>query len=218
VKPPSGLHAGRASEAVPSTSGRERILARVREAVATRARASHPGNLEDMAAPIGLTIDVAGFSEMLGRSGGEVVRLATMEEARGWLTTFTGAWSTATVSPMVPEALRPALDAASPETANLGVSVALAAAAATGTLLLPSGEGRRTQLLAPVHLVWVEERTVFGSFGRALAHLRASEEPLPATIGLHSGPSKSADIGRIIVTGVHGPGRLVAAVTGFALR
>jgi L-lactate dehydrogenase complex protein LldG len=50
------------------------------------------------------------------------------------------------------------------------------------------------------------------------AALDAAREraPLPAALALHSGPSKSADIGRILVRGVHGPGRLVAAVTAFA--
>ncbi|MGC8905434.1 LUD domain-containing protein, partial [Thermus sp.] len=35
---------------------------------------------------------------------------------------------------------------------------------------------------------------------------------LPAALGLHSGPSKSADIGQVMVKGVHGPGRLVVVV------
>jgi L-lactate dehydrogenase complex protein LldG len=66
-----------------------------------------------------------------------------------------------------------------------------------------------------VHLVWIDERRIYQELGDALAAVRA--EPLPAALALHSGPSKSADIGRIVVTGVHGPGRLVAVVTGFAL-
>jgi L-lactate dehydrogenase complex protein LldG len=196
---------------------RERILARVRAAVAERPRIDHPGELEDVAASKGLVVDTAGFAEVLGRSGGEVVHLGTLDEARAWLTSFASTMASATVSPLVPEALRPALPSAPADTASLGVSVALAAAAATGTLLLPSDEGRRTQLLAPTHLIWVEDGTIFGSLGRALEHVRRSRGILPAVLGLHSGPSKSADIGRIIVTGVHGPGRLVAAVAGFPL-
>jgi len=35
---------------------------------------------------------------------------------------------------------------------------------------------------------------------------------LPSAIALHSGPSKSADIGQVMVRGVHGPGRLIAAI------
>lgn len=37
-------------------------------------------------------------------------------------------------------------------------------------------------------------------------------QTLPRALGLHSGPSKSADIGQVMVKGVHGPGRLVVVV------
>ena len=37
---------------------------------------------------------------------------------------------------------------------------------------------------------------------------------LPSAIGLHSGPSKSADIGQVLVRGVHGPGRVIAVLVG----
>jgi L-lactate dehydrogenase complex protein LldG len=67
-----------------------------------------------------------------------------------------------------------------------------------------------------VHLVWLERGRLHDELGSALEAARA-EGPLPAALALHSGPSKSADIGRIVVTGVHGPGRLVVAVTEFEL-
>ncbi len=43
-------------------------------------------------------------------------------------------------------------------------------------------------------------------------------DDLPSAIGLHSGPSKSADIGHVMVKGVHGPGRLIAVVLGGAVQ
>ena len=110
-----------------------------------------------------------------------------------------------------PRALQPALPAAPPSEASLGVSVAVGAAAQTGSLLLSSREGRRAQLLPPVHLVWVRARDVHTTLGDAL---QACREGLPAVLALHSGPSKSADIGQILVTGVHGPGRIIAAILG----
>jgi L-lactate dehydrogenase complex protein LldG len=91
------------------------------------------------------------------------------------------------------------------------VSLAVGAAAQTGSLLLSSKEGRRSQLLPPVHLVWVRAEDVRTTLGEAL---QACREDLPATLALHSGPSKSADIGQILVTGVHGPGRIIAAILG----
>jgi L-lactate dehydrogenase complex protein LldG len=70
-------------------------------------------------------------------------------------------------------------------------------------------DGRRSQLLAPTHVVFVRAEDVHATFRDALAAARAD---LPSALGLHSGPSKSADIGHVMVTGVHGPGRLVAVV------
>ena len=87
--------------------------------------------------------------------------------------------------------------------------MALYAAADTGSLVLDSRGGRLPQLLPPTHLVWVRAATVVSTLDQAL---KAARGDLPAVLALHSGPSKSADIGRVIVTGVHGPGRVVAAI------
>ena len=95
-----------------------------------------------------------------------------------------------------------------------------------------------------VHLVFVEEPNVFATLREALAAMtdklpdelggagdsgitwldggeKAAIEPasdptahLPSAIGLHSGPSKSADIGQVLVRGVHGPGRVIAVLVG----
>lgn len=65
------------------------------------------------------------------------------------------------------------------------------------------------QLLPPVHIVWVPPGRIFARLEDALLALKRE---LPAAVGLHSGPSKSADIGRTVVTGVHGPGRCIAVL------
>jgi L-lactate dehydrogenase complex protein LldG len=155
------------------------------------------------------------FARALARAGGEVVHLAGPEQAAAWVRGFARSFSSAAVSGRVPPALRPPVPEVEPERAELGVSVAVAGAAATGSLVLTSAEGRGVQLLPPTHLVWVEARSIERELAQALA--RAREAELPAALALHSGPSKSADIGRIVVTGVHGPGRLVAAVAAFGL-
>jgi hypothetical protein len=97
----------------------------------------------------------------------------------------------------------------SSEDAPLGISWAIGAIAETGTVLVSSRDGRRTQLLPPSHLVFIPQEKIYGTLLEAMNALKSD---LPAAIGLHSGPSKSADIGQIMVKGVHGPGRLVAAV------
>ena len=196
---------------------RERILSRVREANRDREPVSHPGLLPEAAEPpgpfgaAGRADPVGAFENRLRAAGGEVVRLVDEEAARRWLEKFAGGFESVSVCRGVPEALRPTLPAAPPAEAALGVSAAVGAAAQTGSLLLSSREGRRSQLLPPVHLVWVRAQDVCTTLGEALESCR---EDLPATLALHSGPSKSADIGQILVTGVHGPGRIIAAILG----
>ena len=132
-----------------------------------------------------------------------------MEDARGWLADFASTFETVAVGAAVPPPLRPSRPGAVPSAAALGVSVARAAVAETGSLMLDARDGRRTQLLPPTHLVWIRSSDVHPTLRDALLRLRAD---LPSAVGLHSGPSKSADIGQILVRGVHGPGRLVAGL------
>ena len=198
-----------------SQDARERILSRVREANRNREPVSHPGMLPQTAEPplafgeAGGADPIGAFENRFRAAGGEVVRFRDDAVAGDWLEDFAGEFESVSVSNGVPEALQPALAAAPPSQAALGVSVAVGAAAQTGSLLLSSREGRRPQLLPPVHLVWVRARDVRPTLGEAL---QAHREDLPAVLALHSGPSKSADIGQILVTGVHGPGRIIAAI------
>jgi L-lactate dehydrogenase complex protein LldG len=198
-----------------SKRARARILDRVRGANQEREPVEHPGALPDALEPPGPFGDagradpVGAFEDRLRAAGGEVVRLADEAAARKWLEEFAREFESVSVGVGVPDALQPALPKAPPSEAALGVSVAVGAAAQTGSLVLSSKEGRRSQLLPPVHLIWVRAGDVHTTLGDAL---QACREDLPATLALHSGPSKSADIGQILVTGVHGPGRIIAAV------
>ena len=177
-----------------------------------RPAVAHPGNLSAGKPPGAAPRErVDLFAQVFQRGGGEVVLLADLAAARAWLAEFATAFGSAAVSPDVPAALRPDLPVAAPDTAELGVSVATCAAAFTGSLVLESGHGRALQLLPPVHLVWLPAAVVFSGLEEALDHARAAGN-LPAVVALHSGPSRSADIGQIVVRGVHGPGRVVAAV------
>ena len=57
--------------------------------------------------------------------------------------------------------------------------------------------------------MFVDAATITATLGEALA---ACRDAGGSALALHSGPSKSADIGQVMVTGVHGPGRVVAVV------
>jgi L-lactate dehydrogenase complex protein LldG len=200
-----------------SQAARDRILARIRHANDGREKVPHPGTLpSNLEPPVafresGRTAPLDAFEDRLTAAGGEVVRLADDKAAREWLDAFARPFEAVAVGEGLPAALCPSLPRAPADTAPLSVSMALAAAAQTGSLVLSSAEGRRTQLLPPVTIVWVRAEDIYPSLGEALERSRA---PMPAALALHSGPSKSADIGRVLVRGVHGPGRIVAAVLG----
>ena len=191
------------------TGSRERILGRVAQATASRARLPHPGALATPEA----RDPVAAFVKRFTSSGGEVAEADRGRAKDAWLTGFLQGLEPevvgVAVGPEVPAGLRPGLPDVAAAHAGAGISVAWGAVAESGSLILPSTGTRAVQLLPPVHVVWVPEGRVFARMEDALRELR---DGLSAAVGLHSGPSKSADIGRTVVTGVHGPGRCLAVL------
>ncbi len=189
---------------------RDRILARVRRALAGLPEAALP---EGPVAPTAPPEEIfARFAARLEAAGARVERLPDPDAARAFLAEAEKGARAAWTSPLVPAPLRPSLSEAPPEEADLGVSRALAGVAETGSLLLTSREGRRGQLLVPRHLVWLAARDLVLTLLEALERGQAEDA---AALALHSGPSKSADIGQIMVRGVHGPGELWVGVLAY---
>ena len=191
-------------------SARDQILGRVREALAAREPAPHPGDFEGWRGSEPPR-PVDAFTHTFGAAGGEVVRVADESGAAAWLADFSASFTTAAVGVAVPAPLRPPLEDHPADTAEVGVSMATCAIGETGSLVLSASDGRRAQLLPPTHVVFVNTADTFATLRDALL---ASRETLPSALGLHSGPSKSADIGQILVKGVHGPGRVIAVLIG----
>jgi L-lactate dehydrogenase complex protein LldG len=89
--------------------------------------------------------------------------------------------------------------------ASAGITGVLAAIAETGTLVLASDarRSRGTFIVPPVHIAIVSESQIIPD----MLDLWPLIGPTPPTaLTLISGPSKTADIEGILVTGVHGPG------------
>lgn len=198
---------------------RERILERIRRANRARRVIPHPGPLPPSLEPPapnraeGRVEPVPAFVERFCASGGEVVRLSPdRDRVAAWLAELVQPFETASTCADVPRHLRPDLPPADAADATLGVCMAVGASAQTGSLLLSSVAGRRPQVLTPVQLVWVRAADVTETLNEALLLRRDEPGDLPTVLALHSGPSKSADIGQIIVHGVHGPGRIIAAI------
>jgi L-lactate utilization protein LutC len=87
---------------------------------------------------------------------------------------------------------------------DAGLTDVAAAIAETGSLVVCSGPGRSRGpwLVPPVHVAVVEEAQILPD----LVDLWSGGAALPAATTIITGPSKTADIEGILVTGVHGPG------------
>ena len=192
-------------------SARDRILSRVREAVASRATLPHPGPFGAWRPDPVEESSVEGFVRLFRLAGGEAHLVDDEQEASEWMLRFADGFESITIGRGVPASLHPDLPVTEASAAALGVSFARGAVAESGSLLLDARDGRRSQLLAPVHVVILRADTVSGTVREALTSLR---HDLPSAIAMHSGPSKSADIGQVMVRGVHGPGRVIALVVG----
>ena len=99
--------------------------------------------------------------------------------------------------------------------ADAGVSFARLGVAETGSVLLhSSSEDRRVELCVDVHLVLLDAAAIVPTLDQAFVALRQISARPPAFASLVSGPSRSADIERILTIGVHGPRELHILLVG----
>ena len=80
--------------------------------------------------------------------------------------------------------------------------------ARTGTLVMSSAQqsGRTTSVYAPVHICIAYSHQLVSDINDALIGVKEKyKEQLPSLITFASGPSRTADIEKTLVTGVHGP-------------
>ena len=93
----------------------------------------------------------------------------------------------------------------------VGVALAFAGIAETGTLVLLSGRQTPTTLnfLPDTHIVVLPTARVHGTYEDVWALLRAPGRGfMPRTVNWITGPSRTADIEQTILLGAHGPRRL----------
>ncbi len=90
--------------------------------------------------------------------------------------------------------------------AEIGVTGCELAVAATGSIALSSEWGRLAALLPPHHVVILTADQMVYDLNDA--YLLLAQRDLPGAWGIHTGPSKSADIEQTMALGVHGPGKV----------
>ena len=99
--------------------------------------------------------------------------------------------------------------------ADAGITDVHAALAETGTLICTSDadHGRGASLVPPIHIAIVRASDVLPDLLDYLPRWRGvAPVELPSAQALITGPSKTADIEGILITGVHGPGQVIAIV------
>lgn len=96
---------------------------------------------------------------------------------------------------------------------DAAVTGVVAAIAETGTLICTSGPGvaRGASLIPPLHVALLARPQLLPDLFDYFARL-AQAPTQPANVNLISGPSKTADIEGILITGVHGPGTVYAVI------
>ncbi|NHM27469.1 lactate utilization protein [Desulfofundulus sp. TPOSR] len=96
------------------------------------------------------------------------------------------------------------------EAADLGISSFEMAIAETGTLVQDATEINRrlVSMLPPAHLALVSTNQLVGTLQEAINNLAARGQ-IPGYLAFVSGPSRTADIERVLTIGVHGPGKVV---------
>jgi L-lactate dehydrogenase complex protein LldG len=100
------------------------------------------------------------------------------------------------------------------------VSHAFGGVAETGTLVMMSGPDNPTTLnfLPDTHIVVVAAQDIAGDYETVWQRVREKfgVAALPRAINMITGPSRSADIGQILILGAHGPRRLHVLIVGEA--
>jgi L-lactate dehydrogenase complex protein LldG len=215
------------------SGARDRILNRVREAMRHKAPPieSH-GEPRPWfpAIPSDPETLVARFREEMEMLKGEFLRAKSEDDARRQLAEFCARNAIQKIAASDEPLLRQALAGRDvswlgPETKagknldpfDLGVTRADALAARTGSILLSarSGTGRALSVLPPIHLVVARREELVADLADGIAIWRRQYgADWPSNCFVITGPSRTADIEKVLVLGAHGPKRLVTLLLG----
>lgn len=91
---------------------------------------------------------------------------------------------------------------------EVGISLTECLVARTGSVIMSSAMdyGRRLPVYAPIHIVVAYANQVVWNISDAIEYLQKKyPKGLPSMIALTTGPSRTADIEKTLVVGVHGP-------------
>lgn len=197
-----------------SSSSRERILSRIRQGLSASTPSPFPDNVVPESYFVQSEDDPAiVFAESFANLQGKFVYCPTLDsfhqqlhqliQSKGWASIF---WNDAEVDRL----LNVLNWSSSADLADCDASITRCEylVARTGSILLSSGSGgnRTTSIYAPVHITIAYTNQLVNDLPELFEHLgKRYGSQLPSFISLASGPSRTADIEKTLVTGIHGP-------------
>lgn len=210
-------------------SARDAILGRIKQSLSVPS--PHPHWMESRAAEGALfplpepteEARAARFRDEFAAVQGEWQQVASLDEAKAWLHGWIQENGFSTLLSIDNLRLRSVLDGVNGvhwivpgagtkgwEAYSLGVTTCESLVAESGTILVSAAiSGRAPSVLPPVHLVVATADQLVADIDTSIQRLRSRyPEQLPSTMSWITGPSRTADIEKILVLGAHGPKRL----------
>jgi L-lactate dehydrogenase complex protein LldG len=195
---------------------KENILKRIRQALINPTPLPFPqseGSSSVYAAPT--QENEIEFAENFGRISGRFIYCANTEELIGQLQNLISAQAWAQVFcresgllPILREPLKGLLIADDLPQADVSITGCEALIARTGSILMSSAQdsGRTVSVYAPVHICIAYSSQLVYDIRDGLEMLSEKyKDKIPSFITVATGPSRTADIEKTLVVGVHGP-------------
>lgn len=199
-----------------ATNARENILNRIKQALAKPVPVPFPANdaKESVFLPVAQELEVEfaeNFSKLEGRFSfcadeqELVTQLQTLVAGRKWTKIYSR--ETALQQKLSQAGFTTAYsdDVASCDAAITGCEYLIAR---TGSMVLSSAQesGRTVSVYAPVHICIAYTHQLVYDISEGLQQLRENYgQQFPSLVTLATGPSRTADIEKTLVVGVHGP-------------
>lgn len=214
------------------SEARERILGRIRQALKSPTSSPHWLDEPVQSGPI-FPLPARDEASLLERFKGELEAIhgelflaADLDEGRRMVTALRERWGYRKLLALDQPSLRRFagsgddwnwLAGGNPtewESADLGVTPVESLVAESGTVVISAATaGRAASVLPPAHLAIATADQLAPDLETAFERLRRQYgAALPSSASFISGPSRTADIEKILVLGAHGPRRLIVLV------
>lgn len=197
-----------------SSSSRERILSRIRQALTHTTPPPFPELIEPDSYFVKQDEDLAvQFAEQFSALQGKFVycltladlyqNLSALIQNKGWASIY---WNDSQIDTWLkPMDLQPTTDLPG---CDASITSCDFLTARTGSVLLSTGSGgsRTSSVYAPIHITIAHCDQLVPDLPQLFSELKTKYgNQLPSFLSLASGPSRTADIEKTLVTGIHGP-------------